>query len=571
MKRNMNQLIGMASKLCMAMAFLLICGALISCSDNQDGEEKMGEKTYLNLTFNTSSATTTRASEVGKDENPANPSTESDIHSIRVWVFKSDTGAEGLPIAYKVEKNLAANGSYKLSMQLISKLNGKAIDNIDLYILANAESIDLNAAVGGKAMGSLTRADLQKAAFSNAFGIKSQTDGSMSGTAQTTSVPAEGLPISRAITHISVADHVSDTEAGAALKPISIPLIRAVSKLHFFFARKTDGSTNNVEISRIVLDENIIPTASYIFPDEETYNEALANQNATRTYSTDTKYEASKINFGSVGNNAIQAVTEPKDYIRGKEEQAKAYMDRLADANISSQHLSYLRETNKAITGTIYYRLTKNGEEKSASFSIPSSGNAIRNRELVVYGYFEKGEMNKLFILPTIVDWQDGGIHNFVDKGQTDVVIPDHDKTDYGYKVAYGNPKFGPMITLKDIDTNGKTWILQTNNPMFGFVECDEDGYYPEKENVYDPDITQKEGNHVIGHTYKIEDFLKNTTGKKTTIHFYVVPKKRLDTSMPHNIRASVFITKNPNDKFLINIDKKFPGTATELYFEQVL
>lgn len=564
MKRNKNQLIEMASKLCMAMAFLLICGALISCSDSQDGEEKMGEKTFLNLTFSTSSATTTRANEVGKDEIPANPSTESDIHSIRVWVFKSDTGAEGLPIAYKEEKDLAANGSYKLSMQLISKINGKAIDNIDLYILANAESIDLNDAVGGKAMGSLTRGDLQKAAFSNAFGIKNNAS-------QNTSVPAEGLPISRAITHISVADHVSDTEAGAAVNPIRIPLIRAISKLHFFFARKTDGSTNHVEISRIVLDENIIPTASYIFPDEEKYNEALANQNATRTYAADTKYEAAKINFGSVGNSDIQAVAEPKDYIRGKEEQAKTYMDRLAAANITSQHLSYLRETNKAITGTIYYRLSQNGEEKSASFSIPASGNAIRNRELAVYGYFEKGEMTKLFIMPTIVDWQDGGTHNFVDKGQTDVVIPDKDQTDYGYKVAYGNPKFGPMITLKDIDTNGKTWILQTNNPMFGFVVCDENGNYPEDENVYDPDITKEEGNHVIGHTYKIEDFLKNTTGEKTTIRFYVVPKKRLDTSVPHNIKASVFITKNPNDKFLINIDKKFPGTATELYFEQVL
>lgn len=564
MKRNKNQLIEMASKLCMAMAFLLIYGALTSCSDSQDGEEKMGEKTFLNLTFSTSSATSTRANEVGKDEIPANPSTESDIHSIRVWVFKSDTGAEGLPIAYKEEKDLEANGSYKLSMQLISKINGKAIDNIDLYILANAESIDLDAAVGGKAMGSLTRADLQKAAFSNAFGIKNNAS-------QNTSVPAEGLPISRAITHISVADHVSDTEAGAAVNPIRIPLIRAISKLHFFFARKTDGSTNHVEISRIVLDENIIPTASYIFPDEEKYNEALANQNATRTYAADTKYEAAKINFGSVGNSDIQAVAEPKDYIRGKEEQAKAYMDRLAAANITSQHLSYLRETNKAITGTIYYRLSQNGEEKSASFSIPASGNAIRNRELAVYGYFEKGEMTKLFIMPTIVDWQDGGTHNFVDKGQTDVEIPDKDQTDYGYKVAYGNPKFGPMITLKDIDTNGKTWILQTNNPMFGFVVCDEDGNYPEDENVYDPDITKEEGNHVIGHTYKIEDFLKNTTGEKTTIRFYVVPKKRLDTSVPHNIKASVFITKNPNDKFLINIDKKFPGTATELYFEQVL
>lgn len=37
------------------------------------------------------------------------------------------------------------------------------------------------------------------------------------------------------------------------------------------------------------------------------------------------------------------------------------------------------------------------------------------------------------------------------------------------------------MITLEDIDTKGKPWILQTDNPMFGFVQCDKNGYYEEK------------------------------------------------------------------------------------------
>lgn len=93
--------------------------------------------------------------------------------------------------------------------------------------------------------------------------------------------------------------------------------------------------------------------------------------------------------------------------------------------------------------------------------------------------------MGKLTVTPSIQEWQDGGTFDFID-ASTNVVIPDKDQTDWGYKVYYGFPKLGPMITLEDIDTKGKPWILQTDNPMFGFVECDENGKY-----LYDPNAKQ--------------------------------------------------------------------------------
>lgn len=56
------------------------------------------------------------------------------------------------------------------------------------------------------------------------------------------------------------------------------------------------------------------------------------------------------------------------------------------------------------------------------------------------------------------------------------------------------------MITLKDIDTKGKPWILQTDNPMFGFVQCDKDGKYPEETPYYNPEITQNnDGKNPVG------------------------------------------------------------------------
>ena len=134
------------------------------------------------------------------------------------------------------------------------------------------------------------------------------------------------------------------------------------------------------------------------------------------------------------------------------------------------------------------------------------------------------------------------------------------------------------MITLKDIDTKGKPWILQTDNPMFGFVQCDKDGKYPEETPYYNPEITQNnDGKNPVGKTYKIEDFIINQSGKKETLYFYVVPKNRLDLAKPHNVKAQVFLTKYPNDKFVLNPGFKYKGckegkfAGKDIHFEQVL
>ena len=262
---------------------------------------------------------------------------------------------------------------------------------------------------------------------------------------------------------------------------------------------------------------------------------------------------------------------DPVSFIKKSNQTAQEYLVAFDKAGISSHNLCYLRETNKAIRGTIYYSLDGGATEKSETFNIPSDGNAIRNRELVVYGYFLNGQMGKLTVTPSIQEWQDGGTYTFIEKASSEVIITDGEKTDWGYKVAYGKPKFGPMITIKDIDTDGKTWILQTNNPMFGFVKCNACGNYEENQEIYG--MNEKGDETILGYTYKIKDFLKSDNGVDKEIHFYVVPKKRLDTSIPHNVKASIFITRYPNDKFFINAAGKFSGSedGTEIYFEQVL
>lgn len=395
MKRYNSTLIKMTRRLGMAIAALLMLSTMASCSDQDSQAPATGDEAYLNLSFSTASNTTSRAGgtgNIGNNETQANPNQESDIHSIKVWVFKSGTGESANPIAYKEDTPSAVdgkpvNGNYTLNLRFLRKINGEELKNIDLYILANSESTNMADKLKGKDLRSITRADLQKVTFDNPFGITAE------GKAQTTEVPnGKGLPISRAITNIEIAKHVADTEIEAKNKGISIPLVRAVSKLHFYFARKADADalTENVKVTGIEIDGNTFPTESYVFPDEEDYTKAEANKAATsKKYGTPT-YVPTLLTLDGVENANITAVADPLAYKQGPSETAQDYMDRM-NKEIGGHNLSYLRETNKPITGKIYYQLAEGGSVKHQEFTIPSSGNAIRNRELVVYGYFLQG------------------------------------------------------------------------------------------------------------------------------------------------------------------------------------
>ena len=395
MKRYNSTLIKMTRRLGMAIAALLMLSTMASCSDQDSQAPATGDEAYLNLSFSTASTTTSRAGgtgNIGNDETQANPNQESDIHSIKVWVFKSGTGESANPIAYKEDTPSAVdgkpvNGNYTLNLRFLRKINGEELKNIDLYILANSESTNMADKLKGKDLRSITRADLQKVTFDDPFGITTE------GKAQTTVVPTgKGLPISRAITNIEIAKHVADTEIEAKDKGISIPLVRAVSKLHFYFARTADADalTENVKVTKIEIDGNTFPTESYVFPDEEDYATADANKAATSNKYGTPSYVSTLLKLDGVENTGIKAVTDPLAYKRGPGENAQTYMNRM-NTEIGGHDLSYLRETNKPIKGKIYYQLTEGGIEKSQGFTIPSSGNAIRNRELVVYGYFLQG------------------------------------------------------------------------------------------------------------------------------------------------------------------------------------
>lgn len=400
-----NQLTSIMKGIAALAPTLLLTLILTSCMSDGYTDTAAGKSdTYINLNVSTPTAQARAkapanpagtSGKLGQDETNPSPDTEEKITSIRVWAFKSSTDkATATPIGFKSETNLSAKGSHNVSM-MITRKNAETLGKIDLYILLNAES---EGVLDGKDCIKMTRADLEALVIKNKFGIAD-------GTAQTTVVPDAGLPISRVIKELDVTNNIKDNATEAAQHSINIPLIRAVSKLHFFFTRKNVKDTECVEVTKIEVNENVIPTQSSVFPTATT--DANKETDGLTGDLTSLTYLNEKMTFRGVATGDIKPVADPTSYIR-KSQPAEEYITKLREATTEC-HLSYLRETGNKLTGTIYFKLNKSGAEKQATFSI---SDAHRNHEMVVYGYFLGDKESTLTLKYYVANWNEKGATN---------------------------------------------------------------------------------------------------------------------------------------------------------------
>lgn len=396
-----NQLTSIMKGIAALAPTLLLTLILTSCMSDGYTDTAAGKSdTYINLNVSTptaqarANATATTAGTSGtpgQNETYPNPTEEEKIYSIRVWAFKSGSAETEAPIGFKAETGLNETGSHKVSMKLLRKAAGD-LENIDLFILLNAESIGV---LNDNNCNRMTRKDLKAVTFNSNFGIN--TDGS----AQAKAVPATGLPISRVITNINVKNNIADNAAKAATKPVSVPLVRAVSKLHFFFARKTGKDTESVTVTKIEVNGETLTAASPVFPEAAT-NAEKDTKGLTGSFNG-LNYLTQNLIFGGIATAKINPVDDPKAYIRNTGEKAQDYMTRLS-TGVQEGCRSYLRETDKTITGTIHFKSNASLAERSVVFEIPE---AYRNHELVVYGYFSGEALLDLNLKYYVANWNE--------------------------------------------------------------------------------------------------------------------------------------------------------------------
>lgn len=404
-----NQLTSMMKGIATLVPTMLLTLMFTSCMTDGYTDTAAGKSdTYINLNVSTPTAqaranapagsTTETSGSLGLDETSSNPPEEGKIYSIRVWAFKSDTDENAMPIGFKAETGLNKTGSHNVSMKLRKAANKP--ENIDLYILLNAESIGV---LDGNNCNTMTRKTLKATTFNSNFGIN--TDGSP----QATAVPEKGLPISRVITDINVKGYIADNAAEAAANPVSVPLVRAVSKLHFFFARKKGNDTESVTVTKIEVNGETLTAASPVFPEATT--DADKNTKGLKGSFTGLTYLTKNLIFGGIATDKINPVDDPTAYKRNDGEKAQEYMTRLSN-KVKEGGRSYLRETDKPITGKIYFKSNASLAERSVEFKIPE---AHRNHELVVYGWFSGEALLDLNLQYYVADWNK--------KGATDITF----------------------------------------------------------------------------------------------------------------------------------------------------
>mgnify|MGYP004637273831 CR=1 FL=1 len=148
-----------------------------------------------------------------------------------------------------------------------------------------------------------------------------------------------------------------------------------------------------------------------------------------------------------------------------------------------------------------------------------------------------------LYVNPIVSDWDDNIAWDYTDKVSIEM---EREAGEFGeaVEVHYGIPNGGgPAITLKNIDTGDKNWILQCDNPDFAF--------------------------YVDGKTYDTVSKSDITGGNSFT--FYVVPKRNKDLAVERNFDTKVFIVLAPDmRKVLFNVgDGKLPGDDFNIKFTQ--
>ena len=330
-------------------------------------------------------------------------SEELKITSLQIWAFLSESGTL---ISYKyfspdLENTGMPNSTITrfgmpLSDEMFNLLTASPRPKVDVYAVANASS-----AVSVVPGEGTSRADLDALVVTKIGGNWPLTK----------EVPEAGLPMSGVIKGADV------TGGYPVLNISTIKLTRAVSKIRFVFCQQgipaTDSTPAEIandgcRIERITFDggndcqigntERLFTTQSFDLGETPGYVSLSA---------TVSGHEGTTL----IPNSSLSIVEDPEAlFFRGlgnEAETAEHYESRLDAAVASGSQVGpiYLRETDKTISGKIYYRVDPEGEELSANFSMMAGDVFSRNHTWIVYACFMEETM-KLELKVVVLPWQ---------------------------------------------------------------------------------------------------------------------------------------------------------------------
>jgi hypothetical protein len=384
---------------------------LVACAS---GPTEKWEKPVLQIyLFAPDSPIVTRADKGNVDASAE----EKRISTLDVWVFEENTSTlvSNIHLA-----NLTFEGQKVITMEISDEFATKAANPdldlaVDIYVAANVTEANCGLALDRNS----TPADLEAALIQNTavgdfFGV----------TSPVRSVPDAGLPMSGLLK----GEPVGGIPPVFTAKSRNVQLVRAVSKIRFIFSKSaTFESASAPAISDISIvlgsddnnDDNskrVLPTAEYLFL-EDIYPTKKIHLPTTPDY------EANATLVSGISGSDINSCTDPASYIYANET-GQAYETKMNDgltvqdgqthADLSEVGTFYLRESDRKLTGTIYYTI---GETpKSATFTMDEGFDFTRNHTWIVYGYFV-GDGTLMLNIVDVKPWEestdDPKVHNW--------------------------------------------------------------------------------------------------------------------------------------------------------------
>lgn len=335
----------------------------------------------LNIAIEFPSNSSATKADVG--EVPASTS-ENAIYELGLWVFNHDTKElVATPLITKAASDLPSAGGVRKYAIPLTKEFLNARSNVDVFVLVNGSTVDLS--LGATS----TWDDLNNAVFG--------TDDLFSPVHPTTAVPSTGLPMSG----VGFDLPLSGEEPMLTIPAISVG--RAVSKLRYIFSQMYTEDNNEEEFSvqSVVLDGGQIPSSEYVFS-SEAYN-IVPND-----------YVSNSMEITWPEGVTLASTDTPESYSYAGQDGPtydKIISDGIKKGDITDLGTYYLRETDKQLSGTIYYTITKKGqngepdvdEQKTLRFSMAAPGDFARNHTWTLYGYFISNRTLQLGV--SVMSW----------------------------------------------------------------------------------------------------------------------------------------------------------------------
>ena len=475
------------------------------------------ERGELNVRVYIPDATVTKAETGLEDALDA----ERAVSSLQIWVFRTDNsnlvGYRLLDGDALATTGLSTGHEARFTIPVDDAFVSEK-PNVDVYAVVNGASAGFTIDKFAYASGDWSKVnptDLQDFVMSgDVFGVNTLTS----------AVPAEGLPMAGLATNQAV------TGDFPVLSVSTLTVTRAVSKLRFVFCQMTEAGTpvDEFHITGISISGQIGKEEKLF-----TENTYAGHTYGTKLFDISGEYDALSKTYPAAGALPASLAGNPKpgDYLYQPGMTAQEYDDLihsgLSSGVLTQWGLTYLRETDKKLTGTINYTVGTGGtmRTKQATFTMEAEGDFTRNHSWTIYAYFIGG---RLVVKPTVLPWIAGNDrYAYRTEGSTEFKYEkpwlryDIDRMSWTWNdtwlvVAYGyqgggnvgKPSYSPMLTLET--SNANDLVLQLNNDHFVLVQVLE--------------TVDGEGNPVLSYTKHGQSLTITGSPDKQITNFYVVP-----------------------------------------------